>query len=87
MKINVGHWRDQGIDFLVFDADAPSRTQADRARLLGDLTARANRAGLWASKSALAFTEFGKLKFYGAPDLVRYMASRGLPGWTHTLDV
>jgi hypothetical protein len=31
--------------------------------------------------------KFGRTKFFGTPDLVRYLSSRGVPTWTHTLDV
>jgi hypothetical protein len=38
-------------------------------------------------KAALAFEEFGRVTFFGAPDLVRFLSSRGLPRATHMLDV
>ena len=88
MKINVAHLRDQGIDFAVFDADAPSRTRHDRDALLQRLTDQARRSGLRIDKAALAFAENGQLTFYGAPDLTRYLAARpSVVRWTHTLDV
>lgn len=85
MRINFAHLRDQGIDFAVFDADAISRSNVDRNRLLADLTARARRTGLSIQKSALAFAANGRIQFYGTPDLVRYLASGWIPQWTHSI--
>lgn len=88
MRINVAHLRDQGIDFLVFDADATSRFASDRAEVLQDLKRRANIAGLRAQKAALAFTEGGRPTFYGTRDLVDYLSARpSAIRWTHTLDI
>jgi len=87
MTIRMAHLRDQGIDFAVFDADARTKSNADRARLLADLTSRARASGYKIDKSALAYTEYGRLTFYGAPDLVRYLAGRGVAGWTRSLTV
>lgn len=86
-RISVGHWRTQGIDYLVFGADAPSRLDRDRGVVLAQLRRAANAAGLRADKAALAYVEHGRTRFYGTPDLVRYLAGRGLPGWNHTLTV
>jgi hypothetical protein len=47
--------------------------------------ARGNR--LRVDKAALAYHEAGGTRFFGTPDLVKYLASRGVPQWTHTLDV
>lgn len=85
MTVNVAYVKEQGITFLVFDADHPSRIDRNRGALLADLTARARLAGMPASKSALAFMENGHLKFYGTPDLVQFLANSGLPSWNFTL--
>lgn len=87
-KVEVAHLRDQGIDFAVFNADAPSRMDRDRAGLLARLTMCARQAGLRIDKSALASREGGTTMFYGTPDLVRYLCSLGfVPQWTHTISV
>lgn len=83
MRIQLAHLRDQGINFAVFAADAPSRLNSDRNDVLGNLTSKAEAAGLRVDKAALAFTEHGRLTFYGTPDLVRYLSQRGVPRWTH----
>lgn len=88
MKVQLAHLRDQGIDFAVFDSDAKHRTRQARSDLLADLTKRAVASGLRVQKSALAFREGGRVKFFGAPDLVDYLSSLGgVPRWTHTLNV
>ena len=87
MTIRMAHLRDQGINFAVFEADARTSTDAARSRLLADLTSRARAAGYRVDKSALAFTEFGRVQFYGTPDLVRYLAGIGVPRWTHSLTI
>ena len=88
MRVEMGHYREQGIDIAVFNADAPSRTRSARGQLLASLTLAARRAGLRVSKAALAFREGGRTKFYGAPDLVRFLSRLGrVPPWTHELDV
>jgi len=43
--------------------------------------------GLKIDKSALAYQENGQIKFYGTQDLVRYLVNRGIPRWTHYIDV
>lgn len=83
----MAHIRRQGIDFAVFGADAPSRTSADRDRLLADLTQRARASGLKVDKSALAYSRGRGIGFYGTPDLVRYLSNSGLPRWTHQISV
>ena len=85
MSIKFAHLREQGIDFLVFEADSTCRTASGRGEVLADLTARARLAGHRASKSALAFSEYGRLKYYGTPDLVAFLSRAGLPRWTHVL--
>lgn len=86
MKVNLAHLRDQGIDFVVFDADAATHVDSDREALLADLTWRARRSGLKVDKSALAFASGRQLRFFGTPDLVQYLSRRGIPRWTHTID-
>ncbi len=39
------------------------------------------------SRETVAYHEAGRTRFFGTPDLVKYLASRGVPHWTHTLDV
>ncbi len=85
--INMAHLRDQGIDFAVFEADTVARTPHSRQALLNDLTGRARAEGLNVDKAALAFVEGGRIKFFGTPDLVRYLASGWFPDWTHTLTI
>jgi len=86
MQIRLAHLRDQGIDFAVFDADAVARTSSARSALLAQLTQVARQSGLRIQKSALAFVENGQVTFYGAPDLVDYLASiGGVSMWTHTV--
>jgi len=87
MQIRVAHLRAQGIDFAVFDADARSHLDSDRADLLMRLTAAARANGLKVDKSALAFRQGSRNKFYGTPDLVRFLANSGIPRWTHTITV
>ena len=87
MRVNFAHLRVQGIDFAVFEADARSRTSADRLELLSDLASRARRLGLHVDKAALACARSGRIEFYGTPDLVRYLSKRGVPQWTHVLDI
>ena len=86
MRIEMAHVRDQGIDFAVFNADPTSHADNDRAALLERLTMLARRNRMHVDKAALAFTEFGRIRFFGTPDLVKYLAMRGVPRWTHTLD-
>jgi hypothetical protein len=86
VKINMAHLRDQGIDFAVFGADARSHMDHDRANLLSQLMFTARRAGMKIDKAALAFRQGSGIVFYGAPDLVRYLQTVGVPGWTHTID-
>ena len=87
MRIEMAHLRTQGIDFAVFAADANDHTNAGRQQLLGQLVAQARRNNLRVDKAALAFDEAGRTKFFGTPDLVRYLSSRGVPRWTHMLDL
>lgn len=88
MKINFAHLRDQGISFAVFDRDASSRTSRDRDALLAQLVSLARASNLRVDKAALAFTEHGRLTFYGTPDLVKYLSNNPLGlHWTHSIDI
>ncbi len=87
MQVNIAHLRTQGVDFVVADTDATSHLTSDRDAVLGRIWAAARRAGLKVDKAALAFVENGRPTFYGTPDLVRYLASHGVPRWTHTLAI
>ena len=83
----VAHLRDQGIDFAVFNAKALEDTDAARDDLLAQLTNAARLQGLKIDKSALAYRSGARNRFYGTPDLVRYLTQRGVPRWTHTIEV
>lgn len=88
MNISLAHVNIQGINCIVFDADAPERTDAARKRVLADLTGRARSAGLAVEKRALRFGSGTRTMFFGDPDLVRYLQKNG---WalrsTHSLKV
>ncbi len=91
MKINLAHIRERStsggwIDFAVFDARSGEGTDSANAGVLARLTAKARISGLKIDQSALAFSEHGRVKFYGSPNLVQYLAQGGLPRWTHTID-
>jgi len=85
MQIRFAHLRTQGINFAVFATDARSRMDSDRAELLFDLVAKARAEGLRVDKAALAYTEGGRTRFYGTPDLVRFLANNGISQWNHTM--
>ncbi len=85
MSINVAHVNIQGHNCLICDADATSRLDSDRSRLLSQLVARARASGLRVDLAALAFTQHGRITFYGERSLTQFLANRGLPRWTHTL--
>ena len=88
MRIRMAHLREQGIDFAVFDADSRIGTNAARAELLAQLTARARRSKCKVDKAALQYVSGGQLRFYGTPDLVDFLASvGGVPSWTHEITV
>lgn len=87
MRIEMAHIQEQGISFAVFNADATSHTDAGRQALLSRLIIEAQRNRLRVEKAALAFEEGGRIKYFGTPDLVSFLAPRGVPRWTHTLDV
>jgi hypothetical protein len=92
VRINFAHLRERStsggfIDFVVFEANANSGTDADRDDVLADLTMRARRMGLQVDVSALAYSEHGRVRFYGDRTVVEYLAQRGVPHWTHYMDV
>jgi hypothetical protein len=92
MRLNFAHLRERStsggwINFAVFEADATSNSNQGRSKLLSQLTVKARLNGLRVDKAALAFAEGGQVKYFGSPDLVDYLAKRGVPRWTHTLDV
>jgi hypothetical protein len=86
MKVHLAHIHDQRVDFAVFEADAQSRLDSDRAGVLQRLVFSARRAGLKIDKAALAFRQGNTIAFYGTADLVQYLQHRGVPQWTHTID-
>ncbi|WP_019896682.1 hypothetical protein [Methylotenera mobilis] len=91
MKINLAHLRERStsggwINFAVFDAKSTSGDSGNAA-LLAQLTARARVSGLKVDQSALAYSDNGRVRFYGIKTLVDYLARSGVPGWTHTIDV
>jgi len=87
MRIQMAHLRDQGINFTIFAADAANHTDAGRQTLLAQLVAKARANSLRVDMAALAYDEAGRTRFFGTPDLVKYLATRGVPMWTHTLDI
>jgi hypothetical protein len=87
MTIRFAHLRTQGIDFAVFECDAPSRTQHDREKLLADLVDRARTKGLKIEKAALTYRHGSREEFFGSSDLVAFLSRTGVPQWTHTLTV
>ena len=87
MRIQMAHLRDQGISFAIFAADAANHSDTGRQALLAELVAKARANRLRVDKAALAYQDAGRIRFFGTPDLVKYLASRGVPRWTHTLDV
>jgi hypothetical protein len=87
MQVEIAHLRTQGIDFVVFNADARDHSNESRSQLLGRLMVQTRRNGLKVDKAALAYTEGGQTKYFGTPDLVRYLANNGVRRWTHRLDL
>jgi hypothetical protein len=92
MKINLAHLRERAqsggwINFAVFDARSNSGSASDNSMLLAQLVAQARRNSLNVEQAALAFRSGGRLQFFGSPSLVDYLSKRGVPAWTHQLDV
>ena len=91
MKVNLAHLRERAvsggwINFAVFDARSASGTDSANSALLAQLTAKARASGLKIDQSALAFSQNGRIQFYGSKNLVNYLAKGWAPHWTHTID-
>lgn len=93
MRIKFAHLRELStsgvyVDFAVFDANAANGTDSDRADVLEDLTMRA-RLGmhLKIDASALLFGEGGRTRSYGDHFVIDYLSKRGVPRWTHYIDI
>ena len=89
MRINFAHLRERStsggwIDFAVFDAKS---TTGSNDQLLASLTLRARASGLKIDQAALAYTEGGRLMFYGSKPLIDFLSRSGVPRWTHRIDV
>lgn len=92
MQINFAHLRERAADggeinFAVFEARAISNTDASRLAVLSGLTTKARSSGLRVDQSALAFTENGRIKYFGSKNLVEYLSRRWTPHWTHKLSM
>ncbi len=85
MSIRVAHLRIQGIDVAIFAARPNVDTPSECAAALQQLTMRARAAGLKVDKAALAYSYGSGVRYYGTPDLVRYLQNNGVDHWTHTL--
>ncbi len=90
MSINFAHIRERStsggwIDFAVFEARSSSGLDSDNASVLARLTAQARGAGHKIDQSALAYSDQGRIKFYGDKNLVEYLSRTGLPQWTHSI--
>jgi hypothetical protein len=91
MKIKFAHLREHStsggwINFAVFDAKSVSGDSGNSI-LLAQLTAQVRAQGLRVDQSALAFTQNGRVRFYGTGSLVNYLSRAGIPRWTHSIDV
>lgn len=92
MQIKFAHLRERStsgswINFAVFAASASTSGNSENSKALAQLTAKAKMAGYQVDQSALAFTENGRLKFYGSENLVDYLSRSWRPQWTHTITV
>ncbi len=92
MQINFAHLRERAtnggdINFAVFEARANTNTDGARSTVLADLTMRARNSGLRVDQSALAFSENGRIKFFGSKNLVNYLSRGWIPHWTHKLSM
>ncbi|MBF5039893.1 hypothetical protein INP77_10365 [Methylophilus sp. 13] len=91
MRVNFAHLREHStsggwVNFAVFDAKSVSGDSGN-SQLLAQLTAQVRAQGLRVDQSALAFTQNGRVRFYGTDTLVKYLSRVGIPGWTHSIDV
>jgi hypothetical protein len=92
MQIDFAHLRERAraggwVNFAVFQARSSSGTREDNARLLAQLTAKAQASNLRVDQAALAFMAGGRMQYFGTPTLVDYLAKRGVQTWTHTLSI
>lgn len=92
MKINFAHIRHPStsggnIDFAVFEARASSNTATGNQTILNQLTVAARSAGHKIDQPAIAFSENGRLKFFGDKNLIDFLSKSGLPRWTHSIDI
>lgn len=92
MQINFAHLRARAtsggaINFAVFEARANSNTDTAKSSVLAGLTMKARNSGLRIDQSALAFTENGRIKYFGSKNLVDYLSRSWTPHWTHKLSV
>lgn len=85
--VNMAHIRIQGISVAVFDARPTSGSDRDRQSVLDRLVMAARRTGMLVQKAALAYRDGRSVRFFGTPDLVRYLTRAGVPRWTHRLTV
>lgn len=91
MKINFAHVRHPStsggdINFAVFEARSQNGSAGNDAAL-ASLTMKARAQGLRIDQSALAYSQNGRIQFYGDRNLVDFLSRSGLPRWTHTIDV
>ncbi|MGP7732864.1 hypothetical protein [Oceanimonas smirnovii] len=89
MKVNMAHLRERSttggwINFAVFDAKS---TAGSNDALLAQLTQAARNTGMAIDQSALAFRVGNRVQFYGSRSLVDYLSKRGVPRWTHSIDI
>lgn len=92
MQINFAHLRERStsggdINFAVFEANSTNSGDSARSQVLADLTRRARASGLRVDQSALAFSEHGRIKFFGDKSLVEYLSNGWRMHWTHKLTV
>lgn len=92
MQILMAHLREQStsggwIDFAVFDAKSNSGRHTENNRLLNDLTIKARAAGFKVDQSALAYRKNGRIEFFGPKTLLAYLSRRGVPRWTHKINM
>jgi len=92
MRVKFAHLRQPStsggdINFAVFDANATNNSDAGRSEVLANLTMKARLSGLRVDQSALAYSDSGRIRFYGSTHLVEYLAKRGVPGWTNYMDI
>ena len=88
MKIRLAHNTIQNSSVAVFQANAVTNTDQARAQVLADLTRKARANNLRVDNAALAYQYNWQLRFYGTPDLTKYLANGGYYNlrWTHELE-